>query len=145
MADSIMMLSAATCYTSATQTEIYFIMATNRETTLEKQIEETKKTLVALGDMRPGSLSKQYNVCGKPGCSCKADPPKKHGPYYQVSYTRKGKSSSKFVKKEDLPEVRKQIKNYEKMKLLADRWIDLATELSNLRIAKAKAKITART
>lgn len=145
MADSSMRLSAATCYTSATQTEIYFIMATNRETTLEKQIEETKKTLVALGDMRPGSLSKQYNVCGKPGCSCKADPPKKHGPYYQVSYTRKGKSSSKFVKKEDLPEVRKQIKNYEKMKLLADRWIDLATELSNLRIAKAKAKITART
>ena len=62
-----------------------------------------------------------------------------------MSYTRKGKSSSKFVKKEDLPEVRKQIKNYEKMKLLADRWIDLATELSNLRIAKEKAKITART
>ena len=113
MPDSSMRLSDATCYTSATQTEIYFIMATNRETTLEKQIEETKKTLVALGDMRPGSLSKQYNVCGKPGCSCKADPPKKHGPYYQVSYTRKGKSSSKFVKKEDLPEVRKQIKNYE--------------------------------
>ena len=145
MPDSSMRLSDATCYTSATQTEIYFIMATNRETTLEKQIEETKKTLVALGDMRPGSLSKQYNVCGKPGCSCKADPPIKHGPYYQVSYTRKGKSSSKFVKKEDLPEARKQIKNYEKMKLLADRWIDLATELSNLRIAKAKAKITART
>ena len=46
---------------------------------------------------------------------------------------------SKFVKKEDLPEVRKQIKNYEKMKLLADRWIDLATELSNLRVAKEKA------
>ncbi|AWP23697.1 hypothetical protein C4901_10460 [Acidiferrobacter sp. SPIII_3] len=62
-----------------------------------------------------------------------------------MSYTRKGKSSSKFVKKEDLPEVRKQIKNYEKMKLLADRWIDLATELSNLRVAKEKAKITART
>jgi cobalamin biosynthesis protein CobD/CbiB len=29
-----------------------------------------------------------------------------------VSYTRKGKSSSKFVKKEDLPVVRKQLKNY---------------------------------
>ena len=145
MSDSIMVLPDATCYTSGTETEIYFIMATNRETTLEKQIEKTKKALVALGDMRPGSLSKQYNVCGKPGCSCKADPPKKHGPYYQVSYTRKGKSSSKFVKKEDLPEARKQIKNYEKMKLLADRWIDLATELSNLRVAKEKAKITART
>jgi hypothetical protein len=88
--------------------------------------------------MRPGSLSTQYNVCGKLGCRCKADPPKKHGPYYQMSFTRKGKSSSKFVKNEDLPEVRKQVKNYERMKLLMDTWIELATELSNLRIAKGK-------
>lgn len=93
---------------------------------------------MALGDRRPGSLSTQYNVCGKLGCRCKADPPKKHGPYYQVSFTRKGKSSSKFVKNEDLPEVRKQVKNYERMKLLMDTWIELATELSNLRIAKGK-------
>lgn len=113
-------------------------MAADRESTLERQIEKTKKALVALGDMRPGSLSKQYNVCGKPGCRCKADPPKKHGPYYQVSFTRKGKSGSKFVKKEDLPEVRKQIKNYERMKQLMDTWIELVTELSNLRISKRK-------
>ena len=87
-------------------------------------------------DLRPGSLSTQYNVCGTPGCRCKATPPVKHGPYYQVSFTRKGKSSSKFVKKPDLPEVRKQLKNYERMKLLIDRWIDLATELSTLRLNK---------
>lgn len=113
-------------------------MAADRESTLERQIEKTKKALVALGDMRPGSLSKQYNVCGKPGCRCKADPPKKHGPYYQVSFTRKGKSGSKFVKMQDLPEVRKQIKNYERMKQLMDTWIELVTELSNLRISKRK-------
>ena len=113
-------------------------MTTDRATILERQIGKTKQALVALGDMRPGSLSTQYNVCGKQGCRCKADPPEKHGPYHQVSFTRKGKGSSKFVKKEDLPEVRKQIKNYEKMKLLIDSWIDLATELSNLRIAKEK-------
>jgi hypothetical protein len=71
-----------------------------------------------------------------PGCKCKADPPVKHGPYYQVSYTRKGKSSTKFVKKEDLPEVRKQLKNYERMKLLMEKWIDLAMELLILRLAK---------
>ena len=111
---------------------------TTREATLERQIERTKQALVALGDMRPGSLSTQYNVCGTPVCRCKATPPKKHGPYYQVSFTRKGKSSSKFVKKEDLPTVRKQLKNYERMKLLMDRWIELATELSTLRLAKDK-------
>ena len=87
--------------------------------------------------MRPGSLSTQYNVCGKAGCRCKATPPVKHGPYYQVSYTRKGKSSSKFVKKEeDLAEVRRQLRNYERMKLLMERWIDLSMELSTLRLNK---------
>ena len=96
--------------------------------------------LAALGDLRPGSLSTQYNVCGSPGCKCKADPPVKHGPYYQVSYTRKGKSSTKFVKKEDLPEVRKQLKNYERMKLLMEKWIDLSMELSILRLAKKPTK-----
>lgn len=109
-------------------------MDTKRETDLERQIEKVKKDLSALGDLRPGSLSTQYNVCGSPGCRCKATPPEKHGPYYQVSFSRKGKSSTKFVKKEDLPAIRKQLKNYERMKELVDRWIDLATELSNLRL-----------
>ena len=122
------MLSVRRCYT--------LTMENRREKTLERQIEKVKLDLAKLGDLRPGSLSTQYNVCGSPGCRCKASPPEKHGPYYQVSYTRKGKSSSKFVKKKDLPAIRKQLKNYERMKLLIDRWIDLATELSNLRLAK---------
>ena len=111
-------------------------MDTRRETTLERQIEKVKRDLVALGDLRPGSLSTQYNVCGKPGCRCKATPPEKHGPYYQVSFTRKGKSSTKFVKQKDLPAVRKQLKNYVRMKLLTDRWVELATELATLRLTK---------
>jgi hypothetical protein len=111
-------------------------MEMSREAQLECQIEKVKRDLIALGDLRPGSLSTQYNVCGTPGCRCKADPPKKHGPYYQVSFSRKGKSSSKFVKKENLPAIRRQLKNYERMKELMDRWIDLATELSNLRLTQ---------
>ena len=112
-------------------------MDTRRQATLQRQIDKLKRELADIGDLRPGSLSTQYNVCGSPGCRCKAIPPVKHGPYYQVSYTRKGKSSTKFVKKEDLPEVRKQLKNYQRMKLLMEKWIDLAIELSILRLAKA--------
>jgi hypothetical protein len=111
-------------------------MDTRRQATLQRQIDKLKRELADIGDLRPGSLSTQYNVCGSPGCLCKASPPVKHGPYYQVSYTRKGKSSTKFVKKEDLPEVRKQLKNYQCMKLLMEKWIDLAIELSILRLAK---------
>ena len=66
---------------------------------LEQRIEQIKRSLTELGPMHPGSLSEQYNVCGTPGCHCK-DPkhPRKHGPYYQLSYTWRGKSSSRFVR-----------------------------------------------
>jgi len=113
-------------------------MTISREKLLLRQIERVKGQLAALGDLRPGSLSTQYNVCGTPGCRCKATPPEKHGPYDQVSFTRKGKSSSKFVRKEDLNTVRRELKNYEVMKTLVDRWIDLATELSNIRLANKR-------
>jgi len=113
-------------------------MTISREKLLLRQIEKVKGQLAALGDLRPGSLSTQYNVCGTPGCRCKATPSEKHGPYYQVSFTRKGKSSSKFVRKEDLAAVRRELKNYEVMKTLVDRWIEMATELSNLRMANKR-------
>lgn len=30
-----------------------------------------------------GNLVQRYTVCGKPGCRCGADPPQRHGPYWQ--------------------------------------------------------------
>lgn len=136
MKNIIVKLAAIEGKNLSIKTTVILTMDTRREATLQRQIEKVKRDLAALGDLRPGSLSTQYNVCGSPGCRCKATPPIKHGPYYQVSYTRKGKSSSKFLKKEDLPAVRKQLKNYERMKLLTEHWIDLATELSTLRLTK---------
>ena len=105
---------------------------------LEKRVETIKRELTRLGDLRPGSLSKQYNVCGNPNCRCKASPPKKHGPYYQLSSTRKGKSRSKFVRKEEVAAVRSQLKNYAKLRKLTERWIDLAEELAILRLERDK-------
>jgi len=106
----------------------------NQVLALEKRIETIKRRLSALGDMRPGSLSKQYNVCGNPTCRCKdKDNPKKHGPYYQLSYTHKGRSKSEFVKKEDLAEVKKQIRHYQRFKQLMGEWVDLSLELARLR------------
>ena len=101
---------------------------------LEKKIEKIKQELGLLADLRPGTLSKQYNVCGKPNCRCKADPPQKHGPYYQLSFNRKGKSSTKFVKKHQVATVKKQLKNYVQMRKLVDSWIELSTELCMLKL-----------
>jgi len=101
---------------------------------LQRQIDKIKRDLVQLDSLRFGSLSKQYNVCSTPGCRCKASPPERHGPYYQISYTRKSISSTRSVKREDLAEVKKQIRNYARLKELVERWVDLATKLSELQL-----------
>jgi hypothetical protein len=109
-----------------------------RQPSLEAQIEKLKQEIVRLGDLRPGKLSQQYNVCGKADCRCKADPPQKHGPYYQVSFTRNGKSSTQFVRKEDLAVVRQQLRNYQRLQELIDRWITFGMELSRLKLPSAR-------
>ena len=105
---------------------------------LERQIDTVKRELNRLGDLRMGSLSEQYNVCGTPGCRCKTSPDERHGPYYQLSYTRKGKGTTRFVRRENLATVKKQLQNYAKLRALVDRWVDLAIELSDAKLEQMK-------
>lgn len=102
----------------------------------QARIQLIKQQLLELGEMRPGALSEQYNVCGKPNCKCK-DPrrPQRHGPYYQLSYTHQGKSTTEFVKRHMVAQVRLQLANYAKFRKLTDEWVDLS-----LRIAKERRK-----
>jgi len=113
------------------------VMAVSAES-LEKRIQSLKHQISQLGDLRPGALSKQYNICGNPNCRCKADPPVKHGPYYQISFTRHGKSSSQFVREEDLVEVQQQLENYRLLRQLVDEWITLSAQLSSLRLREKR-------
>lgn len=110
-----------------------------RAQVLEARIARIKTALATLGALRPGTLSAQYNVCGKPGCRCKADPPQKHGPYYQVSFTWQGKSHSEFVRREDLATVRHQVGTYQRLQSLVDAWIAAALELAHLQRHEARA------
>jgi hypothetical protein len=105
---------------------------------LEKRIQKIKQQIGELGDLRPGALSQQYNVCGSAGCQCKASPPIKHGPYYQISFKRHGKSSSQFVREEDLKEVQQQLENYRRLRELVDEWITVSAQLSTLRLLEKR-------
>jgi hypothetical protein len=106
---------------------------------LEARIAKIKQQITSLGeDLHPGVLTQQYNVCGKAACRCKANPPQRHGPYYQLSFTRNGKSSSQFVKQQDLPLVRQQVLNYRRLRRLLDRWIALGMQLSVLRLQQQR-------
>ena len=106
---------------------------------IQHQIEAVKKQLAELGSMHPGSLSEQYNICGNPGCRCK-DPkdPQRHGPYYQLSYTWRGKSSTRFVRQEGVAKMREKVSNYKRFRELVNECVDLSLELEQLERARAK-------
>ena len=94
---------------------------------IEKKIEQIKQQLQEIGPMRPGSLSKQYSACARPGCKCiDPDNPQKHGPYYQLSYIHKGKHTTRFIRPPFVKDIRRQLANYKKFKKLTQDWIDLA-------------------
>ncbi|MEK9727202.1 MAG: DUF6788 family protein [Candidatus Margulisiibacteriota bacterium] len=70
----------------------------------------------------PGKISKQYIKCNKKNCACQdLLNPKKHGPYYQLSYSIKGKSTTRFIKEQDVLIVQEYINEYHRVKnLLSD-------------------------
>jgi len=56
---------------------------------------ELAAELDTVGFISPGSVVSRYTSCGKTGCRCQADPPQRHGPYYQWSCAVAGKTVSR--------------------------------------------------
>jgi len=105
---------------------------------LRQRIEQIKVAIAALGALRPGTLTQQYNVCGTPGCRCKDDPAQRHGPYHQLSYTWQGRSRSEFVREPEIKQVQEQLRNYTRLRALINEWVDNAIELARLERQKLR-------
>ena len=107
---------------------------------VEGRIQKVKQQLIELGEIHPGTLSKQYNVCGNPACRCKATPPQKHGPYHQLSWTRNRRSTSRFIQQQDVRTTRERLANYNRPPALIDQWINASVELAQLKLNQSRAK-----
>jgi hypothetical protein len=98
-------------------------MTKHRLERIQSQIEQIKEQLAAIDVMRPGSLTRQYK-----------NRKEKTGAYYQISYTHLGKSRTDYVPADCVPEVRRQIGNYQRFKTLTSRWVALSIEQSRLQL-----------
>lgn len=106
---------------------------------IENRIGRIKDELAQITEMRPGSLSRQYNVCGVKGCRCKdAKNPKRHGPYMQLSYVHRGKSTTRFIRPHQVKEVRAQTAAYKRFRRLIDDWVHLALEHAQLKLERSR-------
>ena len=95
---------------------------------VSKRIAAIKAELATIGEMRPGSLTRQYK-----------DPKNRRGAYYQLSYTRDMKSRTEYVPRERVGEVRRQIANYKRFRSLVDQWVKLSIERCRLIIRSTRS------
>jgi hypothetical protein len=95
----------------------------------EVRIERIKRDLMALGPMRPGSLSRQYR-----------DAETKKRPFYQISYTHKGLGRSEYVRPENLAQMRRETANFKRFRKLVEEWVDLSLEVSQRRAGKSESQ-----
>ena len=96
---------------------------------IRTRIDRIKAELIAIDDMRPGSLTRQYK-----------DPANRSGSYYQLSYTREMQSRTEYIARDCLREVRRQISNYKRFKVLTAKWIALSIEQSRLKMKLARRR-----
>ena len=94
---------------------------------MQQEIESIQKQLLELGPMHPGSISLQYQVCGRPGCRC-AHPtkPKRHGPYHKLFFVHRGKKACRFVRQDSVEVLNSRLAAYKQFRKLVDRWIELS-------------------
>jgi hypothetical protein len=100
---------------------LYNMINTQRLAKIEKEIEVIRARIAEIGVVRPGSLTRQYK-----------DPKNKKGAYYQISYTHRMQSKTEYVRSDSLAQVRRQIRDYKKLKRLVERWVALGIEYSRL-------------
>jgi len=94
---------------------------------MTREIEEIKQGLLALGTMHPGSVSRQYQVCRKPGCKCMhPKDPVKHGPYHKLAYVYRGRPVCRFVRAECVEALAVRLAEYKRFRSLVDRWVALS-------------------
>ena len=100
---------------------------------IDEQILHLKNQLMSLGPLHPGSLSRQYQVCGRTGCKC-VDPhqPRPHGPYTKLTYAYHGKFTCRFVRAGTVKEVAALLATFKNFRKLTDQWIALAIKRAEL-------------
>ena len=108
---------------------------------LAREIDTLKKKLLGLGPMHPGSVSRQYQVCGNPACRCMhPNRPQLHGPYYKLAYVHRGKPVCRFVRAGCVSAMKERLATYKTFRALMDKWIELSIQQGMIKFFSPAAK-----
>ena len=95
-----------------------------------------QQEFASLGDLRPGSLTRRLQQCGKPGCRCKAEGATGHGPYWSLTFKVQGKTVTRSIPAAAVERTREQIAEHKRFRALAAELVDLSEQLCQARLAE---------
>lgn len=86
-----------------------------------RQIANELARIARTADVLPGSIAERHTRCGRPGCACQADPPRRHGPYWQWTRKVANKTVGKYLSKDQADECRRWVENDRRIRELVAR------------------------
>ena len=94
--------------------------------------------LAEVGFISPGSLVVRETSCGKPGCRCQADPPQRHGPYYQWSRAIAGRTLSRRLDAAQADLYRSWIANRRRLDAIVTEMEELSAQAGEILLRQAR-------
>ena len=86
-----------------------------------RQIATELAQIARTGQVLPGSITQRHTRCGRPGCACQADPPRRHGPYWHWTRKVKNKTVGGYLSHDQATESQRWIDNDRRLRELIAR------------------------
>jgi hypothetical protein len=113
-------------------------MASRLERCEDKYRSLTAK-LAEVGFISSGSVVLRETSCGKSGCRCQGDPPRRHGPYYQWSRAVASKTVSRRLSQAEAELYREWIANRRELERIVAEMEQVSAEARKILLRQASA------
>jgi hypothetical protein len=106
---------------------------------LEVRYRDLARRLADVGFVSDGTLLSRTTMCGRPGCRCRANPPERHGPYWQWTRKVAGKTVGRRLSAEEAALYEKWIANGRRLEAIVAEMRAVSREAAELLLARLRS------
>ena len=98
----------------------------------ERRYRELAEQLADIGYIAAGSITHRYTRCASPNCRCHADPSQPHGPYWQWSTKKGGKTVTRRLSPAEAEQYAQWIDNDRELRATIHKMRQVANQATEL-------------
>jgi hypothetical protein len=111
---------------------------TRRLAAYQRRYRQIAEQIADIGFIASGSVTQRYTRCGTPTCACHADPPRRHGPYWQWTAKVDGKTVTRRLTPTEAALYKQWIANDRQLRQLTTQMRDIAAKATDLTLKDAQ-------